>query len=66
MLINQTLSQLVILSKIRQSYFYFDVSHTVKIRKIYGRVTGNQLPAPVPFFTGTVKTSHMAGQNWAR
>ena len=25
-------------------------SHTVKIRKIYDKITGNQLPVPVPLF----------------
>ena len=29
--------------------------YTVKKRKIYGKITGNQLPVPVPFFTGTHK-----------
>ena len=38
-----------------------------KIRKIYGRITGNQLPVPVPLFLREpVKISHMAGQDRAR
>ena len=44
------------------------ISYTVKkIRKIYGRITGNQLPVPEPLFLREpIKVSHMAGQDKAR
>ena len=45
-------------------------SYTVKqIRKIYGRITGNQLPVHMylyRFLWEPVKLSHMAGQDRAR
>ena len=35
--------------------------------KIYGRITGNQLPVPVPLFLREpVKISHIAGQDRTR
>ena len=43
-------------------FSFTDRSYTVKIRKIYGRITGNR----TVIFTGTLKKSHMAGKDGTR
>ena len=44
----------------------FETAVTVKKRKIYGRITGNQLPVPVPLFLRElVQISYMVEQDRA-